>query len=281
MKKRILTSAALALALAALMAATVFWPPALDIMLFVLTLVGIYECVSACSVGRARLEAAASFSFALAFWLLIRLGLSEYLWVCVSAYAVLFIVSAVIAAERKGVAASHSCAFAVFTVYITVGFSAQSLLFAASGSPAKGLLLVLSVLLGAWFCDIGGWVFGVFAGRHRLCPNISPKKTVEGLAGSVVFSEVFYISIALISRAAAPQSPLRLGLFAALAPLAALCELAGDLFASILKRESGIKDYGTLFPGHGGVMDRFDGVLMNGLLFLILSRFISFFGGAV
>ena len=95
-------------------------------------------------------------------------------------------------------------------------------------------------------------------GKHKLCPEISPKKTVEGFIGGIVTTGIVY-SIAFCIHSGFEVSRV---LFAfVLGGICAVIGTLGDLSASMIKRQAGIKDYGNIMPGHGGVMDRFDSVL--------------------
>lgn len=113
---------------------------------------------------------------------------------------------------------------------------------------------MLSCLGSAWWSDIGGYFTGMLCGKHKLCPEISPKKTVEGLIGGLVFAILGNIGImALITWLAARGlanliNPLTLhfGRICLLTPLLALLSVVGDLSFSIIKRTYGIKDYGNL-----------------------------------
>lgn len=122
--------------------------------------------------------------------------------------------------------------------------------------PAIGPLVVLAVVGAAILTDIGGYAFGVTLGRRPLAPSISPSKTWEGLLGGVV---VAMVAATLVLPLLEPAfSPLDAGL------LALACGLAsalGDLVESMVKRDLGVKDLGALLPGHGGVLDRVDGIL--------------------
>ena len=112
-------------------------------------------------------------------------------------------------------------------------------------------------LLSAFGSDIFAYFTGVFLGKHKMCPHLSPKKTIEGAVGGVIGSALvcflfgyfvcreFMISCMLIGLIGSPIS------------------MCGDLTASAYKRKMGIKDYGNLIPGHGGIMDRFDSVLFT------------------
>ena len=123
-----------------------------------------------------------------------------------------------------------------------------------------GPFIVLLPLLAAWGADTCALFAGMFFGRHKLAPVVSPKKTVEGAVGGVIGGAVLVLIAALIMN-----STLKLGLplWAAvvLGAVGAVLGEIGDLSFSIIKRQTGIKDYGHIFPGHGGVLDRFDSVI--------------------
>jgi len=118
---------------------------------------------------------------------------------------------------------------------------------------AHGLELLLWVFLVTWSTDIGAYFVGRAVGKRKLAPSISPGKTVEGLVGGMAVAAVVGGAFAL---AAGLGKPLLI-----LAPLFALAAQAGDLFESGMKRRAGVKDSGTWLPGHGGVLDRLDGLV--------------------
>lgn len=118
---------------------------------------------------------------------------------------------------------------------------------------SHGLVLLIWIFLVTWATDIGAYFAGRAFGRRKLAPSISPGKTVEGLLGGVV-------AAALIAGAWAVWTDLSKPLLV-LAPLFAIAAQAGDLFESSMKRRAGVKDSGTWLPGHGGVLDRLDGLV--------------------
>lgn len=117
----------------------------------------------------------------------------------------------------------------------------------------EGVLFTFWVLALVWACDIGAYAAGRFIGGPKLAPAISPNKTWAGLIGGVAAASVFAAVLHL-----AYGLPWRLTLAT---PLLALLAQGGDLYESWLKRRAGVKDSGTLLPGHGGVMDRLDGLV--------------------
>jgi phosphatidate cytidylyltransferase len=129
---------------------------------------------------------------------------------------------------------------------------ALALLWIRDRSDDK-LALLLWVFIVTWSTDIGAYLVGRAIGRNKLAPSISPGKTVEGLIGGV-------IAAALLGGAWAFVLELPLPLLI-LAPLFAIAAQAGDLFESWMKRRAGLKDSGNWLPGHGGLLDRLDGLV--------------------
>ena len=114
---------------------------------------------------------------------------------------------------------------------------------------------VFTIIVAVVFADIGGYVAGVLFGKHLLAPAISPKKSWEGLGGSLLFG----IAAAVLSVAFLLDKPAWVGV--PLGLLLVITGVLGDLVESQVKRDLGIKDMGTLLPGHGGIMDRIDAML--------------------
>jgi phosphatidate cytidylyltransferase len=116
-----------------------------------------------------------------------------------------------------------------------------------------GLDLLIWAFIITWSTDIGAYFAGRRFGKRKLAPSISPGKTVEGLYGGIAVAT-------LLGGAWALATGLGLALLA-LAPLLAIAAQGGDLFESSLKRRAGVKDSGSWLPGHGGVLDRLDGLV--------------------
>lgn len=129
--------------------------------------------------------------------------------------------------------------------------------------------------------DVFALLVGVRFGRHKLSPEISPKKSVEGSIGGLVASVLFAVLVPVLANWAAsvwPEiNPTGVALpplwaFALLGLIAGALSQVGDLVASLVKRHCGIKDFGTIFPGHGGMMDRMDGILFCGVACYLFFR---------
>lgn len=136
-----------------------------------------------------------------------------------------------------------------------------------------GRFYILIPFVAAFLSDIGAFFVGISMGKHKLCPTVSPKKTVEGFVGGIVSAVLGMLIYGLILQLAFDFTVNYLFVFL-YGVLGSLAGVIGDLSFSVVKRQAGIKDYGKLFPGHGGVLDRFDSVivvtpLIEALLLLI------------
>ena len=138
----------------------------------------------------------------------------------------------------------------------------------------KGTDIYLLAFLGAWICDTFAYFTGKFFGKHKLIPEISPNKTVEGAIGGVVFTIGGFAIYCWIMNSffEAELSYLTLCIYGL---VLSVVSQFGDLIASSIKRQYNIKDYGFIFPGHGGILDRFDGVLLVAPTLYVLNHFIG------
>jgi len=132
-----------------------------------------------------------------------------------------------------------------------------------------GIWNLIIILVAAWGSDMSAYFTGMLFGRHKLIPEVSPKKTVEGAIGGVVCATLLMILYGFIVGAATEFKPNYIVLAFCGLVLSAVSQV-GDLAASLIKRERGVKDYGKIFPGHGGVMDRFDSILSISTLLMII-----------
>lgn len=144
-------------------------------------------------------------------------------------------------------------------VAVTIFLATWIPLFASFGAllvyPEDGWARVFAFMLTVAFSDIGGYAAGVLFGKHRMVPAISPKKSWEGLVGSLVCG----VGAAVLAVVFLLHQPWWVGV--PLGVMLVLTATLGDLVESQFKRDLGIKDMGTLLPGHGGLMDRIDGAL--------------------
>lgn len=158
-------------------------------------------------------------------------------------------------------------------------------------------MMIFFICIGTWAGDVGAYLFGMLFGKHRMNPRISPHKTWEGFIGGSVFATIITLGIAAImefcfSLPIIPglvqfsYSPAlnKLGVFNGVAwpflvILTILLSIVGNVGGftfSLIKRQYGIKDFGKIFPGHGGVIDRFDSILTNSIVTSILLMFTAY-----
>ena len=130
-----------------------------------------------------------------------------------------------------------------------------------------GKFLVWLIFLCSWGCDTCAYCVGMLIGRHKMAPILSPKKSVEGGVGGVA-------GAALLGAIYAAATGGRIAEYALICAVGALISMVGDLAASAIKRNQGIKDYGKLIPGHGGILDRFDSVIFTAPAIYFLAKLV-------
>lgn len=160
-----------------------------------------------------------------------------------------------------------------FTLYITV--SMWCIYFA---KELWGTRIMLLIFICAWTTDTFAYFSGRLFGKHRLIPNVSPNKTVEGAIGGVIGAVVCcLIYLLILCKLPTTDFIVNIGhwvvYFAAVGFVGGICSQIGDLIASSIKRDENIKDFGWIFPGHGGFMDRFDSVMFIAPVILIMIMF--------
>ncbi len=156
------------------------------------------------------------------------------------------------------------------TVAITFAFWSLAAVF--SNPDGNGLFYLIIVVIAAWGCDTGAYFSGYFFGKHKMAPEISPKKTVEGAIGGIIIDVLLMLAACLIFNKVTGESANLVTILCA-TPFLALAGMMGDLIFSYIKRDCGIKDYGKLMPGHGGVLDRFDSVIVVApLMYLVVEH---------
>lgn len=133
----------------------------------------------------------------------------------------------------------------------------------AGYTKIDGIYLLLFAFFAGWMTDIFAYFVGSKLGKHKLCPKISPKKSVEGAIGGVVGAILLNVLLLFVFKKFIFTEETGLSYIAVifLSIILSIVSMFGDLAASTIKRNFGIKDFGKLLPGHGGIMDRFDSVL--------------------
>ena len=135
----------------------------------------------------------------------------------------------------------------------------------------EGIFYIWLVFIGAWGSDTCAYLTGILIGKHKIPSTLSPKKTVEGCLGGVAGAALLGMFYGLWADKNLEGSEYYVLIFAVTAAVASILSQIGDLCASAVKRNCGIKDYGRLIPGHGGIMDRFDSIIfLTPIIYYIL-----------
>lgn len=165
--------------------------------------------------------------------------------------------------SHKKLSFDKLCFMMVITLLVSLSMSC--IVSLKNLDDLHGVCYVILALAGAWLGDSGAYFVGTFLGKHKLCPEISPKKTVEGAIGGVITVGVVFIIYAffykLVQGARGYDFSVNYIYLMLMGIVCGMLGIVGDLSASLLKRQHNIKDFGKIMPGHGGLMDRFDSVL--------------------
>ena len=158
----------------------------------------------------------------------------------------------------------------VIVLYPALGFGA------IFGLSSLGINNIAFLFIITTFTDIFAYIVGVRFGKHRLAEHISPKKSIEGSVGGTTAAIILALAFIYIGKVdMIGEIPLSIFVSILLILFISAIGQIGDLVASKLKRSYNIKDFSQIFPGHGGVLDRFDSVLFAGMVLMLLSKFIG------
>lgn len=147
--------------------------------------------------------------------------------------------------------------FGVFYVAVMLSFVYQTRMI------TNGAYIVWLIFLCSWGCDTCAYCVGVRFGKHKMAPVLSPKKSIEGAVGGVFGTALLTFLYLYVFRNAMGITVEEILVLAGISMIGALISMVGDLTASAIKRNYGVKDYGKLIPGHGGILDRFDSVIFT------------------
>lgn len=276
MKKRIIT---------AIVALCVFVPilifantPALPIGLAFCSILAVYEMLGCTGLRRSVAVSIPFYLCAAAIPFIIRYC-PEYLFkIAVSAtlLTVLYLFAVLIFSKGKYTIPDISVSF--FGIFhALVGFCA---IIYVHDLVDGGAYVYLIAFIGAWVTDTFAYFCGMLFGRggkHKLIPEVSPKKTVEGSIGGIVFCVLAMILFGFIIEKIDSAFHANYLLLAIGGLAISIVAQIGDLSMSVIKRHYGIKDYGFIFPGHGGILDRFDSVIAVSVVLAVFTTFFRLF----
>lgn len=267
MKQRLITSAFI---LAATVPILIFSQYIIyPIVLSILAVGGVFEALRVLGTERAWFISVPAYLIAAALPIGLYLGreyLVESLLACafiILAYLVYLFAFAVV--ERGELKLSTVAQVFAWVTYIVSSFTAATLIRYING----GIYCVALIFIASWICDVFAYITGSLFGRHKLIPEVSPKKTVEGSVGGIVFATAAFVLYGFLVAHFFDVTA-NYPILAVSGLLLSVVSQIGDLVASLLKREHGVKDYGKVFPGHGGVLDRFDSVMAVSCMLMII-----------
>ncbi|MDY4084921.1 phosphatidate cytidylyltransferase [Ruminococcus sp. YE282] len=189
-------------------------------------------------------------------------------------YAVMIIGFFVIIMSHKKLT-YHDLSYSLFGTLL-ISFGMSSIAVMCNDKRTVIFYFILAFLL-PWMADAGGFFIGAAFGTHKLCPNISPKKTIEGAIGGVIFCILSAVLMGLVFQyIIMPDVTINLWALALLGFIDAPLSILGDLSFSLIKRSLNIKDYGSIFPGHGGMLDRCDSIIFTAPAIILVGQFIPF-----
>ena len=138
----------------------------------------------------------------------------------------------------------------------------------------QGAYIVWLIFLCSWGCDTCAYCVGVRFGKHKMSPVLSPKKSIEGAIGGLAGTFLLTALYAFVFRSQMGISSVQIFLLALISTFGGVISMIGDLAASAIKRNYEVKDYGTLIPGHGGILDRFDSVIFTAPVIYYLAEYL-------
>lgn len=261
MKQRIITSiVGIAVGITVIMLnGTVIYP----LFVALIAILSVHEILTVCGCGYKKFPV--HYIFCMAFSAAMPI-LTYYhvpdIWRLFAASVIVFFMFAGFVADNKKL--SFDKLAVMVTVTCLLSLSVTCLVSLRNISEVHRICYVVMALMAAWVPDAGAYFVGTAMGKHKLCPDISPKKTVEGAVGGLIVTGIVFGIAGLVYRQVMLGKGIEFSvnypLLMAVAVIAAFISMVGDLSASLLKREYGIKDFGKLLPGHGGMVDRFDSV---------------------
>lgn len=269
MKQRIITGAAIALLMIAifLLSGTVVYP----IIMTLLCVIGTWEMLGCIGQRGNKLLSVPAMIVSLASPILSCFHGYGSVLVIVMLYIAVLLAESVFFDEKVKVI-NVSEVF-MTSLYVVLCFAALlRLRYIETGAE----YIYLLVFIAAWVTDTFAYFTGFLFGKHKLIPKISPKKTVEGAVGGVVFCIIAFIVYGIVVNKAVGVQ-MNLIVLAVVGFFMSIVSMVGDLIASSIKRTYGIKDYSNLFPGHGGVLDRFDSIMILAPLLLFVVENVKLF----
>ena len=218
---------------------------------------------------------------------------NSYIEINLTSIAVAFIVAAVFIVvfdfeKIKFTSIASSIVFSGYVLFCISNMIRLKRIMPIENYGYDAVFLVVLCMGIAWGGDIMAYFSGYLFGKHKMAPKLSPKKTIEGAIGGILGSVVIALGMTYVyGLTALSQNSIvadignNWGALAVFAAMGSFVGIIGDLFASAVKRQQGIKDYGNIMPGHGGVLDRFDSFFLVAVIISLMADFIVLSNGVI
>lgn len=251
--------------------------PVYNITVSLLTVIMLYELLSACGCIRYKFHSIVCVIFAAVMPFLVEFEGMEAKYLLGTSCILLIFIGYI--ADHKNITFEKICCMLAVTLLTTL--SMCCLVSLKNLDKVHGVCYVILCLAGAWLGDSGAYFVGTFFGKHKLCPEISPKKTVEGAVGGIITVGIIFALYAFFYRLVqgylGQSFEVNYPVLVLIGFACGVLGIVGDLSASLIKRQSGIKDFGNIMPGHGGIMDRFDSVLFVAPFMMFVLSHVTLF----
>lgn len=263
MKTRIISGIVMALIVAVVLVLGMLWSPyVITVAIALLAAAAVYELLH----NAAGIRSKATWIGACVYAALVVVAgsLKTYSFIGIFTVSVLYAIYAVFMILKNH--KDFDLAKIAVSYALPIPFAVAFFCLGGIINNSNGIYYLLLLLNFSSVCDMGAYFVGVTCGKHKLCPEISPKKTVEGAVGGIASSVIVALILVL-------SFGMKQNMLATLLLTVPFCILSmvGDLFASAIKRSVGLKDYSNLIPGHGGILDRVDSIIMIApLMYLVI-----------
>lgn len=280
MKLRVISSVGIVAVL--LLVWSQFFNPIFDIFFSLLAAAACYEVTKAVGVKNLEMRIVS-----IIFAFILPLGIiysSKIPFGIISVIYVIFLVLLTVIhyedVKFEHTAVTVYASFVIPAAFSTICLIANSYLVYGFFDKRETIFFTIYGLICSFMTDVCAQLTGIACGKHKMTPILSPKKTWEGAAGGVIGATVFaaLALLVFVKVFAQKEFPIPVWLYVVITPLFSVMSMFGDLMASVIKRNYGVKDYSKLIPGHGGIMDRFDSVI---LVMPTIYVFLSIFGMVV
>lgn len=268
MKSRMISAGVLILFMAAIVVFNTIFPLALVIVVAAISVFSVYEIIHALGLSQKLVLLLPSLLFAAVFPFL-SVGIPQQ----IAYYVYTFLIFTSLIFYHDTVTFRE--AGVIYSMALMIPTALTALIQVRSQGGNHGMFYVIIAICSAWAADVGAFAAGSLFGKHKLCPNISPKKTVEGLVGGFVLDVLAMLLFGFIFQASYQYTvSVNYAVLALIGFVGAGLSVIGDLSFSLIKRSCHIKDFSELIPGHGGILDRFDSVIFVAPFVALLTAFL-------